>query len=178
MGRPRVTRVAERPSESPVSGAPRIAPRVWTPADLHDYEGPLLLDTHVWLWHVEGNSSHFAPGTTALLDRSGAHSRLFVSDISYWEVAVKAAKGKLSFSVDVAVWLQRAEEAPGIRFRPLTRPVLLQSTRLGGTAHNDPADRMLIAMAQLDSVPLVTGDRLIIEYARAQRGTPVVDVRA
>jgi PIN domain nuclease of toxin-antitoxin system len=48
-------------------------------------------------------------------------------------------------------------------FRPLTRPVLLHSTRLPGTAHNDPADRMLTAMAQLDGVPLVTNDRLIIE---------------
>ena len=98
-------------------------------------------------------------------------------DISWWEVAVKAAKGKLTFTVDVAVWLQRAEQAPGIRFRPLTRLVMLQSTRLPGTARNDPADRMLMAMAQLDGVPLVTTDRLIIEYARTHPGTPVVDVR-
>jgi PIN domain nuclease of toxin-antitoxin system len=41
--------------------------------------------------------------------------------------------------------------------------VLLHSTRLPGTTHNDPADRMLMAMAQLDGVPLVTNDRLIIE---------------
>lgn len=141
------------------------------------YDGPLLLDTHVWIWHVEGDETHFAEGTRALLDRSGAHGRLFVCDISAWEVAVKAAKQKLTFTVDVAVWLQRAEQAPGIRFRPLTRPVLLQSTRLPGTAHNDPADRMLMAMAQLDGVPLVTNDRLIIEYAYAHPGTPVVDVR-
>jgi PIN domain nuclease of toxin-antitoxin system len=172
-----VSRVAERASRSPAGTAPRLVPRVWRPSDLDGYEGPLLLDTHVWLWHVEGDSSHFAPGTTALLDRSGAHARLFVSDISYWEVAVKAAKGKLTLAVDVAVWLQRAEQAPGIRFRPLTRHVLLQSTRLGGAAHNDPADRKLMATAQLDGVPLVTSDRLIIEYALAQRGTPVVDVR-
>jgi PIN domain nuclease of toxin-antitoxin system len=151
--------------------------RVWTSTDLATYDGPLPLDTHVWIWHVEGDAAHFAPGVTALLDRSGAHSRLFVCDISCWEVAVKAAKGKLTFAVDVAVWLQRAEQAPGIRFRPLTRPVLLQSTRLAGAAHNDPADRMLMAMAQLDGVPLVTTDRIILEYARTHGGTPVVDVR-
>jgi PIN domain nuclease of toxin-antitoxin system len=110
-------------------------------------------------------------------DRSGAHRRLFVCDISYWEIAVKSAKGKLTFTVDVAVWLQRAEQAPGIQFRPLTRGVLLQSTRLSGTAHSDPADRMLMAMAQLDNIPLVTNDRLIIEYAAAHGGTPVVDAR-
>lgn len=52
-----------------------------------------------------------------------------------------------------------------------------RGTRLAGAVHGDPADRMLIAMAQLDGVPLVTGDRLIIGYARAHRGTPLVDVR-
>lgn len=173
MGRARVSRRTADPTEASSHGTARV----WTPADLAAYEGPLLLDTHVWIWHLEGDETRFAKGTSALLDRSGEQGRLFVCDISWWEVAVKAAKGKLTFTVDVAVWLQRAEQAPGIRFRPLTRPVLLQSTRLPGTAHNDPADRMLMAMAQLDGVPLVTNDRLIIEYARAHRGTPVVDVR-
>ena len=162
---------------SRVTAHERLTARVWSPADLHAYDGPLLLDTHVWIWHIEGAAGQMAAATTSLLDRSGAHAQLFVSDISYWEVAVKAAKGKITFAVDVAAWLQRAEQAPGIRFRPLTRPVLFQSTRLTGLVHGDPADRMLIAMAQLDSVPLVTADRTIIEYAAVQRGTPVVDVR-
>lgn len=170
-------------SSSPISsagpkGQPTALPtRIRTPADLETYDAPLLLDTHVWIWYLEGDASNFAPETQALLERSGKHARLFVCDISYWEVAVKAAKGKLTFAVDVAVWLQRAEQAPGIRFRPLTRPVLLESTRLGGTPHNDPADRMLMAMARLDGVPLVTADRLIIEYAQSHGGTPIIDVR-
>jgi PIN domain nuclease of toxin-antitoxin system len=150
---------------------------VWTPAELGGYDGPLLLDTHIWVWHIEGDASQVADGTTALLDRIGARSQLLVSDISYWEVAVKAAKGKLTFAVDTAAWLQRAERAPGIRFRTLDRAILLLSTRLAGTAHNDPADRMLIAFAQLESIPLVTADRLIVEYARANPGTPLVDAR-
>lgn len=113
----------------------------------------------------------------SLLDRVGSTSGLRVSDISYWEVAVKAAKKQLTLSVDAAIWLQRAERAPGIRFLPLERDVLLLSARLSGTAHNDPADRMLIASAQINNIPLVTADKLIINYARAVPGTPVVDVR-
>jgi PIN domain nuclease of toxin-antitoxin system len=157
--------------------APALKPRVWRPADLPDHSGPLLLDTHIWLWHLEGSRGNTAADLLPLLDRSGARSNLIVSDISYWEVAVKAARGKLTLSVDAAVWLQRAEEAPGIRFRALDRPVLLLSTRLPGATHNDPADRMLIASAQLANIPLVTADRLIIEYAAAHPGTPVVDAR-
>lgn len=156
-----------------------VAPttHVWRAADLVTYDGPLLLDTHVWVWHLAGDRTRLSADVIALLDRIGGSSRLHVSDISYWEVAVKAAKQKLTLSVDAAIWLQRAERAPGIRFLPLSRDVLLLSTRLAGTVHNDPADRMLIAAAQINNVPLVTADRLIIEYARSVPGTPVVDAR-
>ena len=151
--------------------------RVWRPDDLSRYDGPLLLDTHVWIWHVEGDDTRTAHGTRALLDRCGERSRLLVSDISYWEVAVKAAKNKIVFSIDTLVWLQRAERAPGIRFLQLDRSILLQSTRLPGAVDNDPADRILLASAQINNVPLVTADRLIVEYAEAHPGTPVVDAR-
>ena len=90
---------------------------------------------------------------------------------------MNAGKGKLTLSIDVAVWLQRAERAPGIRFLPLGRALLLLSTRPPGTVHADPADRMLLAAALLHHVPLVTADRAIIEYARMTPGVPVVDVR-
>lgn len=153
------------------------ATSVWRATDLLTYDGPLLLDTHVWVWHLSGDTTRLSTDGMALLDRLGSSSRLHVSDISYWEVAVKVAKLKLTLSVDATVWLQRAERAPGIHFLPLTRDVLLLSTRLSGTVHNDPADRMLIAVAQINNVPLVTADRLIIEYANAVPGTPVVDVR-
>ena len=116
-------------------------------------------------------------GVRPLLERSGRKSNLLVSDISYWEIAVKSAKGRLTLSVDAAVWLARASAAPGIRFLPLDREVLLLSTRLADSAHNDPADRMLLAVAQLNSVPLVTADKLIVDYAKSHAGTPVVDAR-
>ena len=159
------------------ASSPARASKVWRAADLDSYDGALLLDTHVWIWHLTGDAERLSPSVVSLLDRVGSTSRLRVSDISYWEVAVKAAKKKITLAVDVAIWLQRAERAPGIRFLPLDRDVLLLSTRLSGTAHNDPADRMLIASAQINNIPLVTADRLIIEYARIVPGTPVVDAR-
>lgn len=152
-------------------------PAVWRPDALTEYDGPLLLDTHVWVWFLEGDATAMSATAVPLLERSGAASRLHVSDISYWEVAVKSAKGKLTFSIDAAVWLRRAEKAPGVRFLPLDRDVLFLSTRLPGAMNNDPADRMLIATAQLNGVPLVTVDRLMIDYAAAHPGTPVVDAR-
>lgn len=147
------------------------------PTELLKYDGPLLLDTHIWVWYLEGETNQMTADVVALLARSGAAGGLRVSHISYWEVAVKTAKRKWSFSIDAAIWLKRAGQAMDIRFLPLDGDTLLVSTRLAGTVHNDPADRMLIATSQLNSLPLVTADRLIIDYAKAHPGTPVVDAR-
>ncbi|MEO8621090.1 MAG: type II toxin-antitoxin system VapC family toxin, partial [bacterium] len=147
------------------------------PRDLPDYNGPLLLDTHIWIWLLEGDASRMATGTVELLDRSGTNAGLHVCDISAWEVAVKAKKGKLEFSVDPMIWLRRAERAPGTRMLPLDREILLASTTLPGEIHADPADRMLIAAAKLNNLPLVTADEAIVVYAKANPGTPVVDAR-
>ena len=154
-----------------------IAPTGWGPADLSGHAGPVLLDTHVWVWYLEGATSLMPPGLPPILERLGRAGELRVLDISYWEVAMKSAKGKLVFSVEPTIWLQRAEKLGGVRFLPLDREILLLSTRLPGSPHNDPADRMLIAAARLNSLPLVTADRLILDYAAANPGTPVVDAR-
>lgn len=147
------------------------------PGQYHVTGLPLLLDTHVWIWWLENDWARAYPGTLDLLMRAERTGDLRVSDISYWEVAVKAAKGKLRLSMDAAVWLDRAATAPGFRSCPLTRDVLLYSARLVGSVHGDPADRMLIATAQLLGVPLVTADKAIIGYAERHSGLHVIDVR-
>ena len=90
---------------------------------------------------------------------------------------MKVRKGQLTFSIDPMLWLRRAERAPGTRSLALDREILLTSTMLPGQVHNDPVDRMLLAAAKLNNLPLVTADALIIEYAKANPGTPVVDAR-
>ena len=151
--------------------------QLWKAGEREDYDGPLLLDTHIWVWMLEGNGARMAPAVVPLLERSAASARLAVCDISFWEVGVKAAKGKLTLSLDAPIWLRRAERAPGVVYLSLDRTVLLQSTRLGTDLHGDPADRMLIAAAQLFGVPLVTADENIIAYAASRPGVPVCDAR-
>jgi len=111
------------------------------------------------------------------MQRAATNGLLFVSDISFWEVALKASKGKLTLSVGAAIWLSRAERAPGISYFALDRTILIQSTQLAGALHADPADRMLIATAQLRSAPLMTADDAIIAYAASEPGVPVCDSR-
>lgn len=152
---------------------------VWKPAARPTFAGPALLDTHVWVWLLEGDLSRLSSATVPLLQRclGSDGGGLVVCDISWWEVAVKCAKGKLTLSLDVALWLRRAEQAPRLRLLPLDRSILVASTQLPGSLHGDPADRMLLAAAQLESLPLITADRHLVEYARTQRTFPVCDAR-
>src|SRR5262245_18180931 len=139
----------------------------------------LLMDTHVWLWYLDGATHELPETITALLRSANRSHDLLVSDIAVWEIATKVAKGKLRLAVDVALWVRRAERAPGIAFLPIDREVLLLSTTLPGVLHGDPADRILIASALLHACTLVTADRAIIEYAGREKATAltVMDAR-
>lgn len=153
-------------------------PAVWAAADTPDRDTPLLLDTHVWLWTLDGTVGALGEPTRQLITGAATRRALFVSDFSFWEVAMLVAKGRLELSADVGVWLERAAEAPGIITVPVTRAVLVQSTRLPGEPHGDPADRILLAHAQALGASLLTCDRGIVAYARRTPGIPVCDGRS
>jgi len=139
----------------------------------------LLLDTHVWLWYLEGGEGQLSPRGFDLVERANRAHRLAVCDVSVWELGVKAAKGRLELSFDLPLWVARAEEVPGITFLPLDRQTLMLSTMLPGSMGGDPADRMIVASSILRSCPLVTKDRAIIEYARREKqvALSVIDAR-
>jgi PIN domain nuclease of toxin-antitoxin system len=154
------------------------APRgAWRAADHPRFGGPVLIDTHIWLWYLDGATEQIATDALALLRRAVVGPGLRVSDMSVWEVGTKAAKGKLSLAPSVDAWVDRAAAQPGLTFAPLDRGALLASTQLPGVIHGDPVDRILIATASGAGIPLVTADRLIIEYAETAKSVSVCDAR-
>lgn len=152
-------------------------PAVWRASDDRACETPLLLDTHVWIWTLDTSAGALPPHTISLIERAATAQRLYVSDFSYWEAAMLVSKGRLALTTDVGIWLDRAATAPGILSVPVTRDVLVHSTRLPGNPHGDPTDRILIAHAQMLSAALMTCDRGIIDYAVRTPGIPVCDAR-
>ena len=138
-------------------------------------EGPLLLDTHVWIWYLDGAGDLLPPHVVDLLRTAAAGPGLLVSDISAWEVGTKAARGRLRLMPSPAAWIERAGRQPGLGYVPLDRQILLGSTQLPGDLHGDPADRILIATAALSAIPLVTADRAILDYAEREGGFAVLD---
>ena len=126
---------------------------------------------------LHGVMKNMSDGAWTLIEAAAQNRRLFVSDISYWEVSLKATKGQLVLPTHPTLWLGQASRAPGVQGLALTRDVLIQSTLLRGEPHADPADRMLIAQAQLSGLSLLTCDARIIAYAEKQTGVPVCDAR-
>lgn len=152
-------------------------PNVWRPSGGRSYAGPLLIDTHVWIWYLDGVGERMSDEGVALVRRSVQEEGVVVSDISVWEVGMKTAKGKLSLFPTANAWIERASRRPGFSFLPLDREILLASTQLPGAVHGDPADRMLIASSALSGIPLATVDPLIIAYSEARGGLSVCDLR-
>ena len=152
-------------------------PSVWRAATSPERDTPLLLDTHVWLWTLDSTAGALPSAARNLIERAAASRRLFVSDFSYWEVAMLVSKGRLQLATDAAIWLDRAAEAPGISSVPVPRDVLVHSTRLPGEPPGDPADRILLAHAQTLGASLMTCDRGIVAYAARTPGMPVCDAR-
>jgi PIN domain nuclease of toxin-antitoxin system len=111
----------------------------------------LVLDTHVWIWIMEGVKTELSAATIRLIERSAADSALAISAISVWEVAMLEKKGRITLSRSIDEWTKAALTAPGIRLVDLSPEIAIESTRLPGEPHGDPADRIIIATARCHS---------------------------
>jgi PIN domain nuclease of toxin-antitoxin system len=136
-------------------------------------DATLLLDSHVWVWTVAGQSG-LGPKAIAAIRSSARNQSLAVSEVSFWELAVKASKGKLELMPDSREWLNRAAQVHGIGVVELNRQILVSGALLDW-AHGDPADRMLVATALFYDLQLATADRVVLDYARTVRSLRVLD---
>lgn len=127
----------------------------------------LLLDTHVWLWLVGGAEPLKRPVLSAV-EGAARRGRIRVSAISVWEVAMLEAKGRIRLAKDRLAWVQEALSAPGTSLVPLTPEIAVESSRLPGEFHGDPADRILVATARLLGGTLLTRDERILAYGKGK----------
>lgn len=127
----------------------------------------LLLDTHTWLWLVGGAEPLKRPVLSAV-EGAARRGRIRVSAISVWEVAMLQAKGRIRLAKDCLAWVQEALSAPGTSLVPLTPEIAVESSRLPGEFHGDPADRILVATARLLDATLLTRDERILAYGKGK----------
>ncbi|MBI3118898.1 MAG: type II toxin-antitoxin system VapC family toxin [Candidatus Hydrogenedentes bacterium] len=135
----------------------------------------IILDTHVWIWWVNGDTRLTRAALEAL---DGApEAALGVSVVSCWEVAALVTGKKLGLSTNLDDWPDRACSNSRIIVLPITRDMAVASVRLPAPLHRDPADRILIAEARARNCLLLTADRLILGYPHVSAVKPA-DVSA
>ena len=127
----------------------------------------ILIDTHIWVWLVDGARDQIGMEAVTEIERAALGGRLFVSVISVWEIGMLEASGRIRLSTDIHTWIARARRPPGPRIAQLTPAVAIESTRLPGDIHRDPADRIIAATARQLPAVLITRDRRLVEYGAA-----------
>lgn len=126
----------------------------------------ILLDTHVWVWWVHGDK-RLTPSQTAVIEDAETDA-IGVSVISCWEVAKLVERGRLGLPRPLEEWLALALGYPGVRLIELSPEIVVVSTRLPGTFHQDPADQIIVATARVNNCPLITSDQKIVSYEHVE----------
>lgn len=126
----------------------------------------IVLDTHVWVWWVLDNDRLTARQQEII--RENEAGEIGVSAISIWEVAKLVELKKLELPRSLEEWFAEALNYPGVRTIELSPEIAIESTRLPGTFHRDPADQIIVATARKFNCPLVTSDEKILNYEHLQ----------
>ena len=115
----------------------------------------LLLDTHIWLWTL---SDPKRLGRRVLQQLKNEANELWLSPISTYVALTLHYEGRFEIDENLTEWLARA--TAGTREAPLTHEIALVARQL--PLHQDPADRILAATAEVLDLTLVTADERLL----------------
>lgn len=124
--------------------------------------GNYLLDTHTILWHATQNARLSAKAYDVI---TAADNQIFVSVVSYWEMAIKASLGKLSLPATIDEF-RLSMESEGIPTLDLSSAHLreIQHLAFPTSGHRDPFDRAIVATAVVEGLVVIGRDSNFSEY--------------
>jgi len=117
----------------------------------------LLLDTHALLWFLVDDRRLSEPARAAI---AAERNVPLVSAASVWEIAIKAAKGRLTVPSE----LPRLLRELGFGALEVTHEHAWAAGSLPDTGHQDPFDRVIAAQALAERLPVVSHDRAFDAY--------------
>jgi PIN domain nuclease of toxin-antitoxin system len=113
-----------------------------------------LLDTHALLWWLSDDPALPRAARKFIAETKNT---LIVSAVSAWEIAIKVRLGKLPTAIDLAADFSGLVEREGFELLAISAEHGIRAGLLPG-AHKDPFDRMLIAQAQAENIPIVSNE--------------------
>ena len=121
----------------------------------------IVLDTHALVWLAEGNS-RLGNQSRLLMDEALKAEKLFVSVITFWEVAMLVGKRRLEMQMRVDAWRKSLIDN-GLKEVDLTGDMAINSAQLDDF-HGDPVDRMIVSTAISLTATLCTADEKILGW--------------
>lgn len=116
----------------------------------------LLLDTHTLLWYTLNDPQLSATAQSEILDSS---NDVCVSPVSYWEIAIKVSIGKLTVQQPFEDFIDVCRSQYFFSLLPIEPEHTACVASLAFPPnHRDPFDRLLIAQAMVEQIPIVSGD--------------------
>jgi PIN domain nuclease of toxin-antitoxin system len=119
-----------------------------------------LLDTHTFLWWNMDDAQLSSLAKELIAD---GDNEIFLSAATAWEIAIKAARGRLALPEDPTRYISNRLSLHGFQALPIQIHHAAQVYKLP-MYHADPFDRLLIAQGQLESMPLISMDADIRRY--------------
>ena len=120
----------------------------------------LLLDTHAFLWFV-GGDPQITPHARQLIEDPANQSLLSMA--SLWEMAIKLSIGKLGFGQSFESFVSEQLSGNGMELLGIALPHLAVVASLP-FHHRDPFDRLLVAQAMHEQMPMISADPAFDAY--------------
>jgi PIN domain nuclease of toxin-antitoxin system len=120
----------------------------------------ILLDTHIFLWFISGDSQLSTEVQNAIRDPD---NEVYLSSISVWEAIVKYQLGKLPLPEHPETYLPKQRDLHHIASLALDESSVMQLAKLL-PLHRDPFDRMLICQALQNGLTIATVDSAVRAY--------------
>jgi PIN domain nuclease of toxin-antitoxin system len=119
-----------------------------------------LLNTHTLIRALDDPAKLSPAATTALQDPG---NDLLLSAATVWELAIKVGQGELTLSLPYLQWMNRAMTDLELTILPVTVEYADRQAGLS-THHKDPFDRLIVAQALVEGVPVVCADPIFAAY--------------
>jgi PIN domain nuclease of toxin-antitoxin system len=119
----------------------------------------LLLDTHVFLW-LQTEPERLGHQLPLVED---ARTTLLLSAVSSWEIAIKHGLGRLPLPEPPERYVPDRMRTVGAHALSIDHTHALAVSTLP-PLHRDPFDRLLIAQARVEDIPVLTADRALARY--------------
>lgn len=121
----------------------------------------ILIDTHIFLWYVSNNNKLNENSINLINERENI---IYLSQASIWEMAIKHSSGKLNFDSPFLEFIEEQIKVNDFEILNLKSSHFGQVTKLP-FHHRDPFDRIIIAQAITENIPLISYDRAFKSYA-------------